>query len=307
MKKSYICLFLWFLLAECGQAGDIPPVAFLTNISSAPRIDGVLDDPVWSKTPEYGPLVLHATGKPALMNTSFKILRGETNLYVGIRAEENNPIVARQTLHDSDLFGEDSFEIFVSPNPSGNPYYQIIVNPLNAVYDSKGFSRTWDGTIRSGTFTGKNFWSAELEIPWEPMGVKPGDPQTAFRLNVCRNRQAGGTTEYYSWSVTPRGFHIPDRFGIVVTHLKKYFAILDAGVTGIESLVTTLPKTNVFNTPKITEIRAAVTRFSEARKKIRKGTDITPDEIGELYALNEKTLAGANEVIYDVKIQNLFR
>ncbi|MBI4024690.1 MAG: carbohydrate-binding family 9-like protein [Verrucomicrobia bacterium] len=296
---------LFFLFVGFGHAEDKLPVIFLPEMSPAPRIDGRLNDSVWAKAPENGPFVVFNDGRPTATRTVFKVLRDERHLYVGILGEEKGSPATRLTKHDSPVFSEDSFEIFVSPNPFGTPYYQFVINPLNTMFDAKGGDKMWNGKIRSGVSIGPGFWIAELEIPWKQLGLKLGVQPAAFRLSVCRNRYVGGVTEWSSWMITPGGFHVTSRFGIVVLNPRLYFQdFLDAGLAEIKSLVTALPE--ACHTPKLAEIRSAMGMFSKIRDRVRKGGEVKPDEIEKLYLLKTRVLPGAREAVYETKLQDLF-
>lgn len=305
MSRPYGWFLFLLLSAACGWSEDTPRVVFLTDISPAPRIDGKLDDAAWANAPEHGPFVVFNDGKPAATRTVFKVLRDEKHLYVGVRGEEKGSPAGRLTKPDSAVYTEDSFEIFVSPNPDGKPYCQLVVNPLNTVYDAKDGNSRWNGKIRSGAFVGAGFWSVELAIPWEQLGVKTEAPPAAFRLSVCRNRYAGGVTEWSSWVITPGGFHDISRFGIVVVNPRRYFQdYLDAGLAEVKSLVTSLPDT--CQTSRPAEIRSAIRVFAEIRDRVQKGRAVKPDEIEKLYRLKTKVLPGTREAVYETKLQALF-
>src|SRR5262245_53879199 len=81
----------------------------------APRIDGDLSEPVWSKAPEIGPLtqVEPVEGAPPTERTVVRFLYEERNLYIGIWCFDSDPagIVATQMRRDARLDPDDRVEI----------------------------------------------------------------------------------------------------------------------------------------------------------------------------------------------------
>jgi hypothetical protein len=119
MKRFISSALMIFLLVPCvpGQTPDKKQYK-ATRISTAPVINGILDDDIW----ETGDWVDDFTqyepynGGKASQRTEFKILFDEDNLYVAIKAYDTSPdsIVNRLTRRDEvdgDLVGiiVDSF------------------------------------------------------------------------------------------------------------------------------------------------------------------------------------------------------
>ena len=124
------------------------------------------------------------------------------------------------------LYQEEVVEVFVDPVGDLECYFEIEVNPLNAILEvvqrrtrsgyAKDFAWRCDGlrTAVQRTATG---WCAELAIPFHSLVATPPNPGTRWRANFCRiDRPPGVGRELSAWSPPGRGsFHTPERFGWV--------------------------------------------------------------------------------------------
>lgn len=94
--------------------------------STAPTIDGHLDDDPWRAAP-WSKAFVDITGDPALrpaLDTRVKMLWDDEHLYVGAHLEEPHPW-ATLTLHDSVVFHDNDFEIFIDPDGDNAMYYEV--------------------------------------------------------------------------------------------------------------------------------------------------------------------------------------
>ncbi len=147
---------------------------------------------------------------------------------------EDTHVWATHTQRDAPLYEEEVVEVFFDPSGAGNvpdSYFEIEVNPLNAVMDlvlrrtrsglKKDFAWACEGlrtaVKRHGAASGQLLpgWSAELAIPFASVGAIPR--QSRWRVNFCRiDRPAGAPRELSAWSAPLSGtFHEPSRFGIL--------------------------------------------------------------------------------------------
>jgi hypothetical protein len=66
------------------------------------------------------------------------------------------------------MWWNDNVEIFLDPTGERRGYYQFIVNPNGALYDSIGRENlSWDPEgVRAAGHLGKDFWSMEIFVPY---------------------------------------------------------------------------------------------------------------------------------------------
>ena len=99
-------------------------------------IDGMVNDPDWSKT-EWTDLFQDIEGnkKPApLFKTRAKLLWDEQYLYVYAELEEPD-VWANITQRDAVIFHDNDFEVFIDPDGDTHGYFEFEMNALNTVWD----------------------------------------------------------------------------------------------------------------------------------------------------------------------------
>lgn len=124
------------------------------------------------------------------------------------------------------LYQEEVVEIFVDPVGDLLNYFEIELNPLNAVFEVvmrrnrsgylKDFAWRCEG-LRTATRRTADGWCAELAIPFRSLTADPPQPGTKWRANFCRiDRPPNVERELTAWSSPSRAnFHTPERFGTV--------------------------------------------------------------------------------------------
>jgi hypothetical protein len=196
---------------------------------TAPRIDGVLDDPMWKKFDPAG--LVDKSGEAAQYKTWMYAGWDEKNLYLALANYE--PQIAKLTTgatrrDQSDnpgMWDDDSVEIFICPDPKDrSKCYQWIVNAKGMIWDgSRGISKTrpvvdetWDSRIEVKTKIESNRWVIEVGIPWKDLGIVGPIEGKMIALNVYRNRVCGMPVIYSCWSpILGHGHFSPERFGLM--------------------------------------------------------------------------------------------
>jgi Carbohydrate family 9 binding domain-like len=173
--------------------------------------------------------------------------------YFYISADLREPHVwGTLTQHDSVIFHDPDFEVFIDPDADGREYYEFEINALGTFWDlflpmpyrQGGKARnSWeipglksavwvDGTLNDARDIDRG-WSVELAFPWKVLGEfahKPAPPTDGdeWRINFSRvewpveitgrdYRKAAGVNEN-NWVWSPQGaidMHRPDRWGVV--------------------------------------------------------------------------------------------
>jgi hypothetical protein len=95
------------------------------------RIDGLLNEPAWSKAPKSSRFVDMAAGTPSFYDTRMAALWDDDCLYIGFWVEE--PFVeAYHSQRDSVIFQENDVEVFID---GGDCYYELELNALGTLYE----------------------------------------------------------------------------------------------------------------------------------------------------------------------------
>ncbi len=210
-------------------------------------VDGKLDEPSWAKAAPMRLVLREGTEKPPLYPTLAKALWDDQYLYVSFVCRDPD-IWATLTRRDDSLWKEEVVEVFLDPKGDHNPYFEIEVNPANAVVDlrlmkdlkglnTRGFMRstTWNckGIRTAVRIQGElhtwradadpqGEWTVEMAIPFSGLDSlphsppRPGDVWRANFYRIERPAALGDEDDEYScWSpiVISKTFHTVERFG----------------------------------------------------------------------------------------------
>lgn len=235
------------------SASSIPRGYLCHRASEAITLDGRLDKAVWEKAPwseEFGDIEGDAKPKPRF-KTRMKMLWDERYLYIGAELEEPH-LRASQTQHDSVIFHDNDFELFLDPDDDNQLYCEMEMNALNTTWDLllvkpyraagppvdgfelKGMKTAvhLEGTLDDPRDVDKG-WSVEIAIPWKaleqiarcPCPPKSGDQwrinfsrvEWKFEIVDGRYQTVPGSRED-NWVWSPQGvvdMHRPEHWGIV--------------------------------------------------------------------------------------------
>jgi hypothetical protein len=230
------------------------PNGYVCYRASEPiRIDGRLDKPVWRDAPWSAAFVeIEGDDKPPpRFQTRVKMLWDDEYFYVGAELEEPH-VWATLTEHDSVIFHDNDFEVFIDPNGDNHEYYEFEINALNTGWDlllprpykdgGKAVN-SWEipglktavhveGTLNDPSDTDRG-WTVELAFPWKVLGELaycPAPPRNGdqWRVNFSRvewrhevvdgkYRKVPGSKED-NWVWSPQGvvnMHRPETWGYV--------------------------------------------------------------------------------------------
>ena len=176
-----------------------------------PVIDGRLDEPAWRAaawTEDFTDI--EGPSRPApKFRTRARMLWDSTNLYVGAEIEEPD-VWATLTEHDSVIYHDNDFEVFIDPDGDTHEYYELEINALGTVWDLFLVKPYRDGGpavnaweirgLRSAVTVNGTInrpgdrdagWSVELAIPWDVLKEAahrdaPPAPGDQWRINFSR-------------------------------------------------------------------------------------------------------------------------
>src|SRR5438105_1327674 len=128
---------LMLLAATVAQAGGreewmekmrvIVPKSYICRHTPVPlAIDGKLEEPAWAEAPwteDFVDIQGDARPKPRF-RTRAKMLWDEDYLYIGAELQEPH-VWATLTNHDSVIFNDPDFEVFIDPKGETQPYYEF--------------------------------------------------------------------------------------------------------------------------------------------------------------------------------------
>jgi hypothetical protein len=228
--------------------GEVPIPQYVCLRAATPIVaDGTLNEPAWRDAPLTGPF-LTWDGKEAGNPVECRALWDDTALYFAFRCPDNN-VVAVYRERDQNLWEHDVVEMFIDPEGELRMYVEIIVNPLNVVFDAYQITNAtrdapeisfvdWDakrmktavqvvGKVKTPEIEPAEpdrEWIAEIAIPFDTfvrgtnLPPKPGD---VWRVALTRYAGRDATDpEFppYAWSPPYRkGWpHVLRRMGLLV-------------------------------------------------------------------------------------------
>lgn len=174
-------------------------------------IDGKLEDPAWTVaawTEDFGDIQGEARPKPRY-RTRAKMAWDDTYFYVAARLEEPH-VWGTLTQHDSVIFQDNDFEIFIDPDGDNHQYLELEINALNTEWDlrlPKAYRdggpalNEWEvpglktavaveGTLNDPTDL-DTAWTVEWAIPWTALAeyasrACPPHSGDVWRVNFSR-------------------------------------------------------------------------------------------------------------------------
>ena len=181
------------------------------RVASPISVDGALDDPAWASAPwtdDFGDI--EGDKKPApRFRTRAKMVWDDQ--FLSIAAELTEPHVwGHLTDHDSIIFQDNDFEVFLDPDGDNHAYFELEINALATEWDlflAKPYrdggpaDNSWEvpglkravkvlGTINQPDDVDTG-WTVELAIPWSALAAKAGRPTPPsngdqWRINFSR-------------------------------------------------------------------------------------------------------------------------
>jgi cellulose/xylan binding protein with CBM9 domain len=190
----------------------VPPRHYLCYRAAEPiKIDGRLDDAAWQKaawTEDFVDIEGDNGPRPRF-RTHVKMLWDDRNFYIGAGLQEPH-VWATLTRHDSIIFHDNDFEVFIDPDGDNHNYGEFEINALNTGWDLRlpkpyrdggkaddgweipGLSSAIhvDGTLNDPRDTDRG-WCVEIAFPWKVLGTlskQPAPPRDGdqWRVNFSR-------------------------------------------------------------------------------------------------------------------------
>lgn len=232
----------------------IIPLSYVVHHTAKPiAIDGKLDDAVWAGAPwtsDFVDIEGDTKARPRF-RTRAKLLWDDTYLYIAAELEEPH-VWGTLTKHDSVIFRDSDFEVFIDPDGDTHAYSEFEINALNTGWDlllPKPYQDggppqdSWeipglktavhiDGTLNEPSDTDRG-WTVEIAFPWkafEAHARHSGPPHEGeqWRLNFSRVEwmitanqgayQKVPDTPEDNWVWSPQGvidMHRPEMWGVL--------------------------------------------------------------------------------------------
>ena len=179
--------------------------------STAPAIDGRLDEEVWQKAYQLPQFFWNTGSARATTSTEVRVTHDDKALYVAyINDEPRNDRVNVSYRPDQQFLNtDDTVQLFLDPEGKGKNYYYFVVNPANVRYQRASFDSQWNRPWQSAARQFSHGWIVEMAIPFSSLGSNADKP---WKGNFCRRRPQE-IADFHCWSFTYGGVHRLDRLG----------------------------------------------------------------------------------------------
>ncbi len=174
-------------------------------------VDGKLDEDAWRAAPWTDAFVdIEGDRKPRpRFETRVKMLWDDEHLYIAAKLDEPH-VWGTLKDHDSVIFRDNDFEVFIDPDGDNHDYYEIEINALDTEWDlflPKPYrdggpaDNSWEipglktavavqGTLNDPSDVDEG-WTVELAIPWKALAGRAGRPAPPsdgdrWRINFSR-------------------------------------------------------------------------------------------------------------------------
>ena len=182
----------------------------IKKATSAIKIDGELDEPVWQEAAASSPFWRkfpsdHVRPKN---QTSVKVSYDDQFIYFAFVAYDNGTRVIQSLKRDGGHETNDAVGIILDPINQRTSGFYFVVNPYNAQSDDQlnGYSSdltlSWDNKWYSATKRYTDRWTAEIAIPFKTLRYSLD--RLSWGINFLRSDLSNN--EYSTWTEMPLNF-----------------------------------------------------------------------------------------------------
>jgi hypothetical protein len=209
MKVLAVPLFCVLTLGAARVLAAEPRVYTTARAETAPRIDGVLDDPAWDRVEWSSDFVQRepAEGQPPTGQTAFKILYDDQNLYVAYRAFDPEPGKIGSVLARRDNFPGDWVEINIDSYHDHRTAFSFTASVSGTQgdefvsEDGNSWDSNWDPVWEHRARIDDQGWTAEVRIPLSQLRYADNPDQT---WGIQVQRRLYRREERSTWQTIPK-------------------------------------------------------------------------------------------------------
>ena len=214
-------------------AGDMAMVAHAVRVTEPPRIDGILDDPLWAGIEPITDFRQREPmdGAPATERTEVRIAYDSENLYFGFVLHDSEPaLIRRSILHrEGRIDQDDHVWIVLDSYYDRRNAYIFELNSLgtqgDALFTDESLTLddwNWEGVYRSEARVTDEGWTLEVAIPFTTIRFSEAQ---APDMGIAIRRAIRRKNEDVFWP------HIPQVFRGGITQVSQF-----ARLTGLQDL-----------------------------------------------------------------------
>ncbi len=178
LSANILYALIFLLLSTPGQANE--PQLFIKRTTTAPVIDGVLDDATWKDanliTKFYQRVPIE--GAPASEETEAYLTYDKDMIYLGVRMYDSEPdaIVAKELREDEMMINDDIFTIAIDSLLDRRNAFLFYINANGTksdarIEDNSNFNLEWDGIWYGASSRDDKGWITEIAIPFKTLSL----------------------------------------------------------------------------------------------------------------------------------------
>jgi hypothetical protein len=207
MKTALALLACALLHASSAMAQALADIA-VERADAAPKIDGVLDDPVWAKVaplPANGWVSYNPVRGDKMADThrtEARVTYDDRNIYFAFHCFDNEPAKIRTNVARRDSsFNDDWIAISLDSAGTGQAAYHLFSNPSGSQMDAINTSASgeqFDADVVwfSVGKTTSDGYVVEIQVPLQTLRFKGGD---SVRMNLVFFRKVSRLGMSYAW------------------------------------------------------------------------------------------------------------
>jgi len=206
MKFIYTFFFIFSLHYCFAQKSPVKKTLSALRATEAPKIDGLLDDPVWSGAPVGSNFVelrpVPGRTEPKNTRTEVKILYDDNALYIAARMYDNPDSVVHELVPRDQVGNADFIGVIFDTFLDGINGYGFFVTAAGVQFDAK-YSLTgnedpnWNAVWESKVNLDAQGWTAELKIPYSALRFSSKSTQS-WGLNFTRKRTGQNQQSFWN-------------------------------------------------------------------------------------------------------------
>lgn len=273
-----------------------------TKISSAPRIDGSLDDPGWQRIPVATDFITNAPvfGNASAFKTEVKVVYDNNAIYIGAYIYDDPVQVRKQfTPRDRETQADiDYFSVFIDTYKDRQNAFQFLVTARNVQSDARISPNvapgrgvygdvTWDAVWDSKVGFRNDGWIVEMKIPFFSIRFTNRDVQD-WGIQFLRFSRRENETSFWN-PVNPNVNGFVNQFG---------------DYTGLRNLV---PPLRLSFSPYISGGYRGTPRITEgySNEWLKSGGMDVKYGISESFTLDATLIPDFGQVISDNVVNNI--
>ena len=185
MTKKLFCSMLLAAFLPGFAAFSAEEVALKPVFTEHIKIDGKLDDAVWKKAKFVDSFKIMNTSKPAARRTEVAVVNNGVDIVFGFKC-----YIPAAEIKNAKLFDE-CVEVMIDPQGDSASYYHFALGHNGELFDRScdqgGYVQdiTYESGFRGKVQRGKDFWTAEIAIPFRALDLATRNKQF-WTVNCAR-------------------------------------------------------------------------------------------------------------------------